>query len=277
MRSNFQHRAFVGGIAVAVFAVGVCSAGDAAAGIVNTLDSSSFEYRYEMDEPPNNQDLNNGGGDDWWDLDVPAVQNGFAVNTAQNQIYRGDFALNGDPSIWRLLANAADADWTFEIRVAKRSGTQGPNGWFGIAQANAGESNSSTMGIMDDRIRFNGTDYLQGGAFGNGEYQVIRIAHDAADNELYAWVNGILLNDNLSTPIAGANGTAFDNSTFIGDYGSGFAGDWSIDYMRLHSTAVGPVTPVPEPDSYGFAGLGLAMAGWAVWKRRRIEAILVRK
>ena len=248
----------------------LATCGYSSAAIVNQLDSSGFDYKYEMDEPPNNQDLNNGGGDDWWDAGVPSVQNGFASNTAQDQIYRGDFALNGDPSIWRLLANAPDAEWTFEIRVAKTGGTQGTNGWFGIAQANAGESNSSTMGIMDDRIRFNGTDYLQGGTFGNGEYQVIRIAHDAADNELYAWVNGILLNDNLATPIAGANGTAFDNSTFIGDYsGTGFAGNYSIDYMRLHSTAV---APVPEPSLLAAVGAASIAAGLVVIRRQRGRA-----
>lgn len=223
--------------------------------ITLTKDSSAFDYRYEMDAQPNNQDLDGNGVDDWWDVGVPTVSGGFAANTAQDQIFRGDFTLAGGPSIWRAIAGSASADWSFEIRVAKTGGTQGSNGWFGIAQANAGESNSSIFWIEDDRVRFNGTDYLIGTSFGDGSYNVFRIVHDAADNQLYAWVNGVLLNDDLSTPIGGSNGTGFDNSTFIGDYsGTGFAGNYSIDYIRLDE---GAFAPVPEPAIAFLGGLGL--------------------
>ena len=71
---------------------------------------------------------------------------------------------------------------------------------------------------MDDRVRLTGgSDYLVGSNFSSG-FQTIRIAHDAVDNAYYYWINGTLLNADLSTPIAGTNGTAFDNNTFIGDY-----------------------------------------------------------
>lgn len=239
------------------------SAVPSAAAIVNQLDSTGFAYKYEMDVQPNNQDLDTNGTDDWFDTGVPAVSGGFAANTAVDQLFRGDFS----GSIWRATANTAAADWTFEIRVAKTGGTQGTNGWFGIAQANAGESNSSILWIRDDRVRFNASDYQVGTNFGDGSYHTFRIAHDAADNQLYAWVNGTLLNPSLSTPIAGSNGTTFDNSTFIGDYsGSGFAGNYSIDYMRLHTTAV---APVPEPSAMALVGTIVAGSGVAAARRRR--------
>jgi hypothetical protein len=234
----------------------------ASAAIVNELDSSAFAYKYEMDTAPNNQDLDANGTDDWFDTAAPPVSGGFAANTAQNQLFRGDFT----GSIWRTLNNPAAADWTFEIRVAKTGGTQGSSGWFGIAQANLNESNSSTLGIKDSGIVFNGTEYLSDTPFGDGNYHVIRIAHDAVDNALYAWANGTLLNDDLSTPIAGANGSSFDNSTFIGDYGGAFAGDYSIDYMRLHTSAV---APVPEPSLLATAGAAGVAAGLTAVRRRR--------
>lgn len=223
-------------------------------------DSSLFEYRYEMNSQPNNQNLDSNGTDDWFDTGVPTVSGGFAANTANDQIFRGDFS----GSIWRAVANTAAADWTMEIRVAKTVGAQGTNGWFGIATANAGESNSSRVYIKDDRIVSNNVDYLVGGTFGDGSYMTIRIAHDAVDNHNYFWVNGTLLNTNLSTPILGVNGTVFDNSVFIGDYSpAGFDGDFSIDYIRLDS---GAFAPVPEPGAGLLSGLGLL----ALLRRRRV-------
>jgi len=233
------------------------------AAIINQLDSQGFDYKYEMTVQPNNQDLDGNAFDDWWDAGVPTVSGGFAANTAVDQIFRGDFT----NSVWRGIANTAAADWTFEIRVAKTGGTQGTNGWFGIAQANLGESNSSVLWIKDDRVVFNASEYFVGTTFGDGTYNVFRIAHDAADNQLYAWVNGTLVNADLSTPIGGSNGSSFDNSTYIGDYSpSGFAGNYSIDYMRLHSSAV---APVPEPSLVAGAmvasGLGLAIVRRRRW------------
>lgn len=228
--------------------------------ITLTKDSASFDYRYEMSTQPNNQDLDSNGTDDWFDTGVPTVSGGFAANTANDQIFRGDFS----GSIWRAVANTAAADWTMEIRVAKTVGTQGTNGWFGIATANAGESNSSRFYIKDDRVVANDTNYLIGNNFGNGSYVTIRIAHDAADNHNYFWVNGTLLNTNLSTPILGVNGTGFDNSTFIGDYSpTGFDGDYSIDYIRLDT---GAFAPVPEPRAALMGGIGMLL----LLRRRRV-------
>lgn len=228
--------------------------------ITLTKDSTTFDYRYEMSTQPNNQDLDSNATDDWFDTGVPTVSGGFAANTASDQIFRGDFS----GSIWRAVANTAAADWTMEVRVAKTGGTQGTNGWFGIATANAGESNSSRFYLKDDRVVSNNIDYLVGGNFGNGSYVTIRIAHDAVDNHNYFWVNGTLLNANLSTPILGVNGTVFDNSTFIGDYSpAGFAGNYSIDYIRLDN---GAFAPVPEPAAALLGGVGMLL----LLRRRRV-------
>lgn len=237
------------------------------AAISLTGDSTTFDYKYEMDSAPNNQDLDANSTDDWWDANVPTVSGGVAsiTNSGNNaQIFRGDFnGGGGNDSIWRELVSAGGAaDWTLEVRFQKTAGTQGTNGWFGIATANLGESNSSSLFILDDRVRLNGgSDYLMGSNFTTG-FQTVRIAHDSVDNAYYYWVNGTLLNDDLSTPIAGTNGTTFDNSTFIGDYSGSIAGDWEIDYIRLDNDAI---AVVPEPSSAALLGLG----GFALILRRR--------
>ena len=235
------------------------------AAIIMKGSSVTFDYKYEMDTAPNNQDLDSNTADDWWDAGAPAVAGGVASisNTGSNaQIFRGDFALSGNNSIWREIVSAgAAADWTLELSVRKDGGAQGSAGWFGIATANLGESNSSALTIMDDRIRLTGgADYLVGSDFTSG-FHSVRIAHDSVDNAYYYWINGELLNADLSTPIAGTNGGGFDNSTFIGDYSGTLAGDWSIDYIRLDNSAIA----VPEPSSAALLGLG----GLALVLRRR--------
>ena len=227
----------------------------ASAAISLTKDSSAFDYRYEMDSQPNNQDLDSNGTDDWWDAGVPTVSGGYAANTGANQIFRGDFT----GSIWRAVipTNAGTVAWTLEVTVGKTGGTQGGNGWFGIATDV--ELNSSAIYIKDDRISIEqGTtdlDFMVGTDFSDGTYHTIRVAHDAVAGGYYYWVNGTLLNTDLSTAIAPGNGNfAAAQSTFIGDYGSGFEGDYAIDSLRLTS---GAFAPVPEPAAALLGALGL--------------------
>lgn len=234
------------------------------AAITSQLASSAFEYRYEMDTAPNNQNLDGNGVDDWFDTGVPTVAGGFAANTAVDQIFRGDF--NG--SIFRAVANSATADWTLEITVAKTGGSQGTNGWFGIATDPAGETLSSALYLKDDRISIEaGTtdlDFMVGTSFNSGTYHTIRIAHDSVANSYYYWVNGTLLNSDLSTAIAPGNGNInVSGATFIGDYSTSLSGNYSIDYLRIDST--GAYAPVPEPAAALLGSFGLL----ALLRRRR--------
>lgn len=51
-------------------------------------------------------------------------------------------------------------------------------------------------------------------------------------------------------------------------------GDLSV---KVNSTATGlELVIVPEPDTVIFAGIGVAMVGWSLWKRRRIARIMKR-
>ncbi|GAA5495100.1 hypothetical protein Rhal01_01272 [Rubritalea halochordaticola] len=224
-----------------------------------------FDYIYTMDVAPNNQDLDSNGTDDWWDTGVPTVSGGFATNTAADQIFRGDFT----GSIWRSVVsdNTGTVAWTMEITVGKVGGTQGTNGWFGIATDVEGPS--SAIYIKDDRISIEqgavDLDFLVGTDFTTG-YHTVRIAHDAEAGGYYYWVNGTLLNDDTSTPIAPGNGSfSGSQSTFIGDYGGAISGDYSIDSLSLTSGAYAAVA-VPEPST---SLLGVIGVGALLLRRRR--------
>lgn len=228
------------------------------------LNSTLFEYRYEMDTAPNNQNLDANAVDDWFDTGVPTVSGGYAANTAADQLFRGDFT----GSIFRSVASATTADWTMEITVGKAGGTQGTNGWFGIATDPAGESLSSAIYLKDDRISIEAgvtdLDFMVGTDFSTGSYHTIRIAHDAVANAYYYWVNGTLLNADTSTPIAPGNANInASGATFIGDYSSTLAGNYLIDYIRIDSS--GAYAPVPEPASALLGALGTLL----LLRRRR--------
>lgn len=228
------------------------------------LNSTLFEYRYEMDTAPNNQNLDANAVDDWFDTGVPTVSGGYAANTAADQLFRGDFT----GSIFRSIASTTTADWTMEITVGKTGGTQGTNGWFGIATDPAGESLSSAIYLKDDRISIEAgvtdLDFMVGTDFSTGSYHTIRIAHDAVANAYYYWVNGTLLNADTSTPIAPGNANInASGATFIGDYSSTLAGNYSIDYIRIDSS--GAYAPVPEPASALLGALGTLL----LLRRRR--------
>jgi hypothetical protein len=228
----------------------------AGAAITLVKDSADFSYIYTMDSAPNNQDLDANGTDDWWDAGVPSVSGGYAVNTADAQIFRGDFT----GSVWRTVIpnNTGAVGWTLEITVAKTGGTQAANGWFGIATD--AENLSSAVYLKDDRISIEqgatDLDFLTGASFGDGTYHTIRVAHDSVANSYYYWVNGALLNADLATPIAPGNPSinATLPSIFIGDYSSSIAGNYSIDAIRL---TAGAFAPVPESGAALLGALGL--------------------
>jgi len=243
------------------------------ADIVAVEDSSTFDYRYEMDTDPTGQDLDGNTTVDWFagnagSQTAPNTYVGgeaFSNNTVSpsEDLFRGDFnGSGGNDSIWReLVDDGAASDWTMEIKVRKVSGAQGSNGWFAFAMANLNESNSSDFLVKDDRLTINDTDYMVGTNFSTGSH-TFRVAHDSVDNEWYFWANGVLLNNDLSTPIAGTNGSVFDNATFIGHYSNSHAGEWAVDYIRIDENAS---APIPEPSSLAL----LALGGMLMSRKRR--------
>jgi len=69
-----------------------------------------------------------------------------------------------------------------------------------------------------------------------------------------------------STGIAGLSWTKIGDNWSSGDIGSG--------KFFQYQNATGELVVVPEPSTLVFAGVGVAMAGWSAWKKRRLAKVL---
>ena len=245
--TTYRLRAF-GGIVLGLILAAMTSQ----AAITDTALSSDFDYKYEMTTDPTAQDLDSNSTVDWFagiagGATAPNTYSGGAAYSDQGAatpeiLFRTDFG----GSITR--AEFPDtARCTFEIRVTKTGGAQGTIGWFGMALQMVTSSHSIAIVLADDRVKVRESggsyiDYMVGTDFTSG-YHTVRISKESG-NAWYIWVNGTLLNTDLSTPIVDGNGSFNSGgSWFIGDYsGTGFAGDWAVDYIRLDATdAYAPV------------------------------------
>ena len=239
--------------------------------ITLTADSGSFDFKYEMDVNPSGQNLDGAGSaTDWFNGTVSGVTSpltysggqAFSNNAAGQELFRTDFT----GSLTRQNFTDSTA-MTIEMRVGKVGATQGTEGWFGAAMQMPGANHSIAVIIADDRVKVREVgggyvSYLVGSDFTTGSH-TLRIAKESG-NAWYVWMNGVLLNSNLSTPIVDGNGS-FNSSGawFLGDYGGVIDGDWSVDYVRVEKD--GAFAPVPEPAASLLGSIGMLL----VLRRRR--------
>jgi len=242
----------------------------ASADIVATKDSSNFAYKYEMDSNPSGQDLDSNSTFDWfWSVAggsiIPQTYSGGVAQSDQSagtpeNLFRTDFG----GSITRANTTSG-SPWTIEMRVQKTTGTQGGDGWFGVAMQTPNDTFSTRVNFEDDRVSYRGTggtnvDHLVGTDFTSG-FHTMRIAYEGNDNtdetqQFFVWIDGSLLNDGLTSADAFVGGNGSFNSGgswYIGDFSSGIAGDWEVDYIRFEDN--GAFNVIPEPASIGLIGL----------------------
>lgn len=237
--------------------------------IINFADSSTFDYQYEMDVNPSTQDLDSNSTADWfWSVAGGAIipqtyTGGVAVSNQSAPTPQILFRTDYGGSITRATLANANSPWTIELAVRKTGGTQGADGWFGVAMQNPGASQSVRVNFEDDRVSYRAganVDYLVGTNFADSSFHTMRIAYEGSDS-YYVWIDGVLLNSDLSTGFAGGNGSFnTGGSWFFGDFSTGLGGDWEVDYIRFDTSALGVV---PEPSSFallaGFSALAFVM------------------
>lgn len=80
-----------------------------------------------------------------------------------------------------------------------------------------------------------------------------------------------------SVNLTGASGGPYDGLSFV-DQGGGIwqTGDAGGQYLVFNENT-GYLVVVPEPSTIAFAGIGIGMAGWSAWKKRRLAKVLAKK
>ena len=230
------------------------------------LDSTSFDYQYEMDVNPSGQDLDSAGSATDWFPNVAGgaiipqtYTGGVAVSNqgAAEVLFRTDFGGS-------ITRQSFPGDFTIEVSVHVNSdgnGGAGSAGYFGIALQTPGETNSFAMVIDAGEINISGGSTIATADNTDG-FHTFRIANEGDD--YFVWRDGVLLNADESSPFAPSNGSFNTGGAwFVGDYSGSIGGNWEVDYIRADNG--GAFAPVPEPTSLALLGLG----GLLIARRRR--------
>ncbi|AQT68186.1 hypothetical protein STSP2_01341 [Anaerohalosphaera lusitana] len=203
-----------------------------------SMDSLTFDWKYEMDTPPNDLDLDSNGTDDWWDGGAPAVSNGLAIGGVEGEFFRTDYG----GSIWR--ENVTGAAFTIEFSVqVLTTGTEGTVGTLGCYARNPATGGGPYFNVArSGQSLINTQATLDLGTQDNTDGQhVFRIAREE-DGSVWAWRDGELLNPNGEAMLGDL--AVFNNDILqIGDiWSTGHSGDYELDYLRFTSGAYAPYT-----------------------------------
>ena len=209
------------------------------------LDSSQFDYRYEMLERPDQQDLDGGGANDFtgWSaafslgtedklgtIEIDASSSGKYLISNQAVGTAGDG--------WRSLGASSSTGFTVEARV-KVTECTGENGAICIEAGPSDSKVYARLNLFDGKIGWNGTTLTNMNTSAN--FHTYRITREGGTAVHSVWVDGVLVAENLGT------GFTYNNSTLyrclLGSPGSGWTGKAEVAWLRFHKGAYAPLNP----------------------------------
>lgn len=205
-------------------------------------DSSAFDFRYEMNVAPNNQDLDNNNTDDWFDTAAPSVAGGIASGGSGN-FFRSDFS----NSISR--ANFSDDDpFTIEVRVrVLNSGTEGSGGTLSTSFNRDNDDSTTFLQVSRTGQNYNtGVDgaTVLGSNDNTDGFHTFRHVRES-NGDIFIYRDNVLLNPG-GTALSEDSDVNGATGMFIGDTGGATSGDWELDYVRIAQGAFAPAPVVAD-------------------------------
>lgn len=226
------------------------------AGVPNALVSEGFDFLYEMDENPSNQDLDLAGIGDWYAAPAQATgvdQEMFIPQTYENGIASSNQAAGLPEALFRsdyggsVSREALSGDFTVEVALQLKAGTIATPGFdlggFGMF-INPPDQTAFRLNINEDEVSSGMGDEIISTASNTAGMTVFRIAYVEEEQRFWVWRNGVLLYGNTVDQGGGVDGSEpsfYRGGGFLlGDFAADLSGDWDVDYIRLHNEAVAP-------------------------------------
>ncbi len=211
------------------------------------LDSSQFDYKYEMLERPDQQDLDGGGAVDftgagtWLTLGTGSDVGTIAMTISGSQNINSAAQAGSAGDIWQSMGATVAADggtgYTIETRlkVSESTGTKGAL----VLNASTGDSSVNSWLIFRPNAVYWGhsspTLVTNLDATAWHDYRIVR-EHGTTVHSVY--VDGILVAENLPNGIS-----ASINRLLLGGANADYAGKAQVAYLRFHAGEYAPLDP----------------------------------
>ena len=150
---------------------------------------------------------------------------------------------------------------------------------------------STTQAFVGDTAgQFVSDNFVSGGTTSYGGDLLLNLSNIPAGTLYDSWsttniFDGTTTGSFSSVTLAAGAPSPYAGLTFTASGGAGrgewvsgtFAGMNGETQWLVFQQGTGNLVVVPEPSTIVFAGVGVAMAGWSAWKKRRLAKVLAKK
>ena len=206
------------------------------------LDSSLFDYKYEMVALPTAEDLDGSGAVDFTGIKANATWcttgTGANLGTASMTINGGQNLTSSEANgtagdVWKNLGATAASGYTIETRLKVTSCT-GDNGTLLLNASYGVVNHNAWLQFYDDKITWGSNVITNMDASSWHTYRLV-----STNNTYQIFVDG--------SPVGGSRGNGFGYNTALNRLlfggSTGYAGSAQVAYLRFHKGAYAPPDP----------------------------------
>lgn len=215
-------------------------------------DSSTFDFKYEMEAQPATEDLDGdgladltiNGGSDW--LTIPN-NTGYAIFECSqaNRFIRSEADNGAEGCIWRKYGVTAQTGYTIETRLRVTAETAGTTAAFCLQASVPDSTVHALLNFRTNMVMWGNTVLTNMNT--QSTFHTYRLARAPGTATFSVWCDGKLLAENLG------NGLSYGtlNRILIGSLGGNWKGGARVAYLRF--TKGGYAPKQTEKDSSEFA------------------------